>query len=92
MEINRCKMCKRPFVASVKRYCCDDCKEADEILFDRTEEYLLKFPNSNAIQIAQGLDVPIEMVLGYIDEGRLTLTNGTFEKLPGTGIVPKRMR
>ena len=89
MEINRCKMCKRTFIAPVKRYCCDDCKEANEILFNRVEDYLVKFPNSNAIQISEGLEVPVEMILGFIDEGRLTLANGTFEKLPGTGIVPK---
>ncbi len=81
MEVNVCKMCKRSFVARNKRFVCDDCKEANEVLFRRIEEYLMMYPNSNAMQVAAGLDVPIEMIITYIDEGRLVFSRGEFKKL-----------
>jgi hypothetical protein len=53
----------------------------DDILFSRIEEYLKKFPNSNAIQIAEGLELPTFEVVRFIDEGRLQFSRGKFERL-----------
>lgn len=60
---------------------CRQCKELDDILFSRIEEYLRKYPNSNAIQIAEGLELPTFEVVRFIDEGRLQFSRGKFEKL-----------
>lgn len=77
----QCKYCGRTFQSTYSRTFCKECEDVEEILFSRIEEYLKKFPNSNALQISEGLDVPIFMVLRYIDEGRLLFSRGTFEKL-----------
>ena len=59
----------------------NQCKYLDDILFSRIEEYLKRFPNSNAIQIADGLEIPTFEVVRFIDEGRLQFSKGKFEKL-----------
>ncbi len=81
MEVNICRMCKRSFIARKKKYCCNDCKEAYELLFERVKEYLALYPNSSAMQVSMWLDAPIEVILAFIDEGRLTFSKGTFERL-----------
>ena len=45
------------------------------------KEYLKKYPNSNAIQIAEGLEIPTFEVVRFIDEGRLQFSKGKFERL-----------
>lgn len=59
---------------------CEKCKKRDDELFAMIEAYLMKYPNSNAIQIAEGLKIQAIEVLSFIDEGRLTITKGYFEK------------
>ncbi|WP_155998538.1 hypothetical protein [Lachnoclostridium phytofermentans] len=53
----------------------------DDELFARIEQYLLEYPNSNAIQIADALKIQPLEVISFIDEGRLTMVEGTFERL-----------
>lgn len=77
----QCKYCGRMFQSTYSRTFCKECEDVEEILFGRIEAYLKKYPNSNALQISEGLDIPIYMVLRYIDEGRLLFSRGKFEKL-----------
>ncbi len=81
MYTNQCKFCKTPFISKIKSATCPSCKELDEALFTKIEDYLAKFPNSNAIQIASGVGVSTLDVLQYIDEGRLQLSKGEFKRL-----------
>jgi len=81
MFTNVCKICKKGFFARTKTYCCEGCKAENERIFSLIEEYLVKFPNSNAMQLASGLEIPIEVVCAFIDEGRLSFSKGHFEKL-----------
>ncbi len=81
MKLNQCKYCGAMFKSTYTSVVCNHCKELDDILFSRIEEYLKKFPNSNAIQIADGLEIPTFEVVRFIDEGRLQFSKGKFEKL-----------
>lgn len=81
MKRNRCKYCFCMFQSPDTRMVCDDCKKLDETLFDSVEAYLKKYPNSNALQISEGLEIPLYVVLRFIDEGRLQFSGGRFEKL-----------
>lgn len=76
-----CKHCGTLFEARAQMYCCDNCKQIDDEQFEKIKAYLEKYPNSNAIQIAQGLDIPTMEVVSYIDEGRLVINNGSFKML-----------
>lgn len=81
MQINVCKHCHKVFYNRYKLTTCEVCKLKDEELFRRIEEYLNKYPNSNAMQIAEGLQIQAHEVLSFIDEGRLMIAKGRFEKL-----------
>lgn len=80
MQLNICKHCHKIFISKFKVYTCDACKHIDDELFDKIEQYLMQYPNSNAIQIAEGLGIQAAEVLGFIDEGRLTIVKGNWEK------------
>lgn len=74
-------MCRKTFFAKKKLLTCPACKKLDEAHFTRIEHYLEEFPNSNALQIAEALDLPAAVVVSYITEGRLGIAKGYFEQL-----------
>lgn len=78
---NVCRYCGKPFVSWNKKTVCKDCSKIEEAEFQKIADYLKKFPNSNAIQIAEGLDISPLDVVRFIDEGRLTVSKGDFKKL-----------
>lgn len=80
-----CKHCHKIFYSPIKTSSCEECKKKDDELFERIEKYLLEYPNSNAIQIADGLQIQAYEVLSFIDEGRLIVSNGKFEKIMKKG-------
>jgi hypothetical protein len=80
MQLNVCKHCHRIFYSHLKLQTCEECKKLDDELFEKIEDYLMKYPNSNAIQIADGLKIQAHEVLSFIDEGRLIIAKGYFEK------------
>lgn len=81
MEVSVCKHCKKVFMSKYKLYTCKECKQKDDDLFDRVIDYLKKFPNSNAIQISEALEVQAYEITKFLDEGRLEITKGSFEKM-----------
>lgn len=81
MKLNQCKYCFNMFKSPDTRVVCDKCRPLDEALFSSIEEYLKKYPNSNAIQIAEGLEIPTFEVVRFIDEGRLQFSRGKFERI-----------
>jgi len=81
MYTNKCKFCGNTFISKVKLTTCTSCKHLDEELFSKVEDYLRRFPNSNAIQIAEGLEISALDILQYIDEGRLQISKGEFRRL-----------
>ena len=81
MHLSKCKFCGTVFRSKKVENICKNCKGIDENLFSRIEDYLRKFPNSNAMQIAEGCQISVLEVLQYIDEGRLLLSKGEFKRL-----------
>lgn len=81
MHTNVCKHCRKVFISRFKLHCCNECKPVDDILFERIRDYLIKYPNSSAIQIADALELSAFTVIDYINEGRLVVSNGSFERL-----------
>ena len=81
MKLNTCKHCHKVIISKLDTYTCPDCKEKDDYDFDKILNYLKQYPNSNAIQIADGLEISVVQILKYIDEGRLVQSAGTFEKI-----------
>lgn len=81
MHLSKCKFCGKTFQTKRVETVCANCKQIDDAIFTKIEEYLKKFPNSNAMQIAEGIEVSVIDILQYIDEGRLRLSKGEFKRL-----------
>lgn len=81
MYTNICKHCRKVFKSRIKQYTCIACEATDTLFFDAIQDYLRKFPNSNAIQIAEALGISAYEVLQYMSEGRLSVSRGRFEQL-----------
>lgn len=81
MYNNRCKHCFKTFRSKIKTGFCPECSKLDETLFDRIEEYLKKYPNSNALQISESLEIDLYSVIGFMNEGRLIRSPGRFSRL-----------
>lgn len=79
--MNLCKHCHTVFASRYKAYTCSKCKEIDDLQFEQISDYLMKYPNSNALQIAQSLNIPSQVVISYLNEGRLVTSKGRFERL-----------
>lgn len=69
------------FKSKIRTCCCKNCRKLDENQFDDIEQYLRLYPNSNALQISEELGIEAYEVLKYVEEGRLLVSKGKFEKL-----------
>ena len=83
-EVYTCRHCKKLFTSSVKRKVCEECAKKEEELFVRIKDYLRQYPNSNAMQIAEGLGINVMSVLYFIDEGRLSMVDVKLFRLEET--------
>ncbi len=84
-KTNVCRFCGRVFFSFNQRSCCPNCVRLEEEEFSKIENYLKRYPNSNALQIAQGLAISPFVVVRYIDEGRLFVNKGEFKDIYGGG-------
>lgn len=78
-----CRYCGKVFMSWKERTCCNECTKIEEEEFERIENYLKRYPNSNAIQIAEGLDISPFNIVRFIDEGRLFVKKGEFKSIGG---------
>lgn len=62
-------------------YCCPECKSIDKMRYDLIRAYLDQYPNSNALQISEALDIKPYTILKYVDEGMLVVGKGDFEQI-----------
>lgn len=81
MYTSVCKHCKKIFKSPVRTQSCSSCKHIDKDSFEEIINYLKKYPNSNAMQISQAMDIPLTTIIQFIDEGYLTPTKGKFERI-----------
>ena len=75
METCVCKYCSKLFRSYKKATTCRECLPIANEQFKIVEEYLIKYPGSNALQIASGLNIKVAVILEYINEGRLVVMN-----------------
>jgi len=84
MFVNSCRYCRKIFHSVTKRTVCDGCMHIDNEMMDRIKAYLDLYPNSNAMQVSEGLKMDVREILRFIDEGRLHMVKGEFSKLEET--------
>ncbi|MDF2820510.1 MAG: regulatory protein MerR [Clostridiales bacterium] len=75
MEVCVCKHCGKLYNSRIKSTSCRECAYKDIARFQIVEKFLLDHPRSNAIQLSAALDIKIQEILQYIDEGRLVIIN-----------------
>ena len=81
MEVNICKHCQRQYIGETKGFCCPKCRDIDIMRFEEIKAYLKNYPNSNAYQLADALDMNVYTVIKYVEEGSLVYSRGKFEKI-----------
>lgn len=81
MYTSVCKYCKKIFKTPFFTVCCSECRGKQGDAFEDIKAYLKEFPNSNAMQIAEALEIPVTDVIAFINEGYLIQVKGKFERL-----------
>jgi len=81
MFVNVCKHCQRQYIGNKKGFCCSRCVDIDHMRYEQIKAYLKHFPNSNAYQLADALNMTVYTVLKYVEEGSLLFGKGKFERL-----------
>lgn len=76
-----CKHCGMEYEGYKGTCTCDKCQDIDDMIFTQIRVYLRKYPNSNAAQISDALGINVNLILKYIEEGRLFASSGSFKKL-----------
>lgn len=71
-----CRECGTIFQSMFPMAFCSKHKYIDDEMFAKIEEYLLKHPLSNALQISNDTNISTNEILRYINEGKLVMVNG----------------
>ena len=82
MELCTCRMCGFSFYKRIETNLCDECAKKSEDMYDKIVRYLKEYPNSNALQISEYLNIPAYDVLTFLDNGQLERSHGVFEQIP----------
>ena len=75
-EYRCCRECGAIFQSLYPMAYCSKHKYIDNEIFGKIEEYLLKHPLSNALQISNDTNISTNEILRYINEGKLIMVNG----------------
>lgn len=81
MEMRTCRRCGYSFYSNKDTCICKDCEKEHDATYERIVAYLRKYPNSNALQISEALNIPAYDVLTYVEGGYLEKSKGYFEQL-----------
>ncbi|MBO4497747.1 MAG: hypothetical protein IJL07_11630 [Lachnospiraceae bacterium] len=76
-----CKHCNKSFPSRTYTSTCENCKALDREIYEKIKDYLDKYPNSNAIRVAEGLGIKASLILKYVEDGDFVLKKGTFESI-----------
>lgn len=71
-----CRECGTIFQSLYPMAYCSKHKYIDDTQFSKIEEYLLKYPLSNALQISNAINISTNEILRYINEGKLVMVEG----------------
>jgi len=72
MNIIQCQFCKKPF-GSLGRKVCPDCDEKIDKDFIAVRDYIYEHKHSSIDEIAEETEVPKQIILHLLKEGRLTI-------------------
>lgn len=75
MELRNCPECGKLF-AFVSRNLCPDCIAFEEECIQKIQEYIDDYGASTIAELSEGTDVPEEMVIYLLREGRLIIRGG----------------
>lgn len=81
MEMRTCRRCGYSFYTNKDVNICKDCETLHDATYDKIVAYLHKYPNSNALQISEALQIPAYDVLTYVEGGYLEKSKGHFERI-----------
>lgn len=76
-----CKHCYKSFPSLTYKSACEKCAQLDREIYEKIKDYLTTYPNSNCVQVAEGLGIKASLVLKYVDDGELVISKGTFEQI-----------
>src|SRR5690554_3318178 len=74
MDVRNCKRCKRIFQYRGNKYCPACMIEVDE-LFISVRDYVYDHPNANVAEVSRETEVEEDLILDFLKQGRLELTN-----------------
>jgi hypothetical protein len=70
---NTCRICGSIFSSAIPLAYCNEHKYIDDKQFSIVEEYVIKHPLCNAIEVHNNTKISLLELLRYIDEGRLSI-------------------
>lgn len=57
---------------------CPDCYESDKADYARVRAYLERHPRASLMELVQATGLPLEIVRGFLNHGRLNLNSGKY--------------
>ena len=74
MELRVCELCKHMFNYVAGSEVCPKCKQVEEEKLEAVKAYLTKNPEADEQMIVQEVEVKSHMLLRFLKEGKLELT------------------
>lgn len=74
MEVKVCKSCKRLFQYITGPEICPNCKQAEEDLFQKVKEYLIKNPGESMHIVSEETGVSVSLIEKFLKQGRLEVS------------------
>lgn len=75
MELRNCPVCGRVF-NYVGKNMCPECVRSEDRDFDAVSDYLYRHPNATVAQVHEGTGVREELILRFLRDGRLLVSDG----------------
>lgn len=70
----KCAVCGKMFIQVRQSDVCPDCLHSEMELFKRVREFLDKNPGSGVVEISKVTEIPENIIVKWVDEGRLEKT------------------
>lgn len=75
MELRNCPVCGRVF-SYAGRNLCPACARKEDEQYDIVADYLYRHPNATVSEVSAATDVDEELILRFLREGRLLVSDG----------------
>jgi flagellar operon protein (TIGR03826 family) len=71
MEVKSCKRCGRLFQYVTGKTVCPDCKQKEELLFEKVKDYLREHPGAIIKEVSEETGASVPMIESFLKAGRL---------------------